>query len=201
MGELCFSFLMNQGEQQFPEACVFSENRSVKIGNMKCWLDSLIGHPYGAVFEVQSGPKGPSFVRIPHSAAGQYLIIVSNLLFEFMGCFEIEDSFMSNSMHLPCQKDLAKEQRKNHRKHVMTNLKHFHATWFKCKLVIVAVVQRRSPREEGCYLILYMCTQQPQIKGKKHTTYFSKQVRVAVTNLLGSHFPYALATCYYPHVG
>ena len=83
----------------------------------------------------------------------------------------------------------------------MTNPKHFHAKWFKGKLVMVAVVQRRSPREEGCYLILYMYTQQPLNQGRKHTTYFSKQVRAAVTNLLGSHFPYALATCNYSHVG
>ena len=46
--------------------------RSVKIGNTKCWLDALVGHPFGSVFEVQSGPKGASFVRVSPSSAGQY---------------------------------------------------------------------------------------------------------------------------------
>jgi hypothetical protein len=46
-------------------------NRSVKIGNTKCWLDALVGHPFGSVFEVQSGPKGASFVRVSPSGAGQ----------------------------------------------------------------------------------------------------------------------------------
>lgn len=42
----------------------------MKIGNTKCWLDALVGHPFGSVFEVQSGAKGGSFVRVSPSGAG-----------------------------------------------------------------------------------------------------------------------------------
>lgn len=41
----------------------------MKIGNTKCWLDALVGHPFGSVFEVQSGAKGGSFVRVSPSGA------------------------------------------------------------------------------------------------------------------------------------
>lgn len=46
-----------------------NKNASVKIGNTKCWLDALVGHPFGSVFEVQSGAKGGSFVRVSPSGA------------------------------------------------------------------------------------------------------------------------------------
>ncbi|KAG0630178.1 hypothetical protein M758_1G159900 [Ceratodon purpureus] len=46
-----------------------NKNASVKIGNIKCWLDALVGHPFGSVFEVQSGAKGASFVRVSPSGA------------------------------------------------------------------------------------------------------------------------------------
>lgn len=38
---------------------------TLKIGNTRCLLAPLIGSPYGSVFELQTGPKGPFLVRIP----------------------------------------------------------------------------------------------------------------------------------------
>lgn len=38
---------------------------TLKIGSTRCSLAPLIGSPYGSVFELQKGPKGPCLVRIP----------------------------------------------------------------------------------------------------------------------------------------
>lgn len=93
-----------------------------------------------------------------HACNLSWVLCVANessftLCFMFVGS-RIESGFFSTRtpLSLPSQKDLTKWKSTKRRIHIMTKVKCFRATWLTCNLVTIALVQRRSPLEEGCSL-------------------------------------------------
>lgn len=48
--------------------------RTIKIGNKKCCLSPLIGCPFGSLFQVETGPKGPYLLRLSATEAAESML-------------------------------------------------------------------------------------------------------------------------------
>ncbi|XXG40270.1 hypothetical protein AAC387_Pa01g1032 [Persea americana] len=48
-----------------------SPSSTIKIGNKKCCLSPLIGCPFGSLFQVETGPKGPYLLRLSATEAAE----------------------------------------------------------------------------------------------------------------------------------